>query len=62
MADANSGSLMWRLTRMSWRLLVWRTLRSATPSWRAARLVGLSLYGIYGGYHVIMFVRQVMYW
>src|SRR6266850_751434 len=29
MADANSGSLMWRLTRTSWRLLVWRTLRSS---------------------------------
>lgn len=42
--------------------LVWRAVRSPAPSWRAARLVLLALYGIYGGYHVIMFVRQMTYW
>ena len=40
MADANSGSLMWRLMRMSWRLLVWRTLRSSA---REQRRIGLRI-------------------
>jgi len=43
-------------------VLVCRALRSPAPSWRAARLVGVALYGVYGGYHLVSFVRQTLDW
>ena len=43
-------------------VLVVIALRSREPSWRAVRLVAIALYGIYGGYHLVMFARQMSFW